>query len=78
MLWESSPSPDIIQVELSGFFCGDSFAARGDDDSFTEVVYYDKHGVTIVGFGKVGDEVHSDGFPYSGRDRVRMQGNLSS
>ena len=78
MLWESSSPPDIIQVELSGFFCSDSFAARGDDYSFTETVYYDEHGVGITGFGEVGDEVHSDGFPYFSRDRVRMQGYLGT
>ena len=50
---------------------------RGDNDDLAEAVYYDKHGVSIVGFGKVSDEVHSDGFPYSDRDRVRMQGYLS-
>ena len=31
-----------------------------------------------MGFRKVGDEVHSNGFPYSGRNRVRMQGYLST
>ena len=78
MLWESCSSPDIIQVELSGFFCSDSFATRGDNDGFTEAVYHDKHGVGIARFRKVGDEVHSDGFTYSDRDRVRMQGYLST
>ena len=78
MLWESSSLPDIIQIELSGFFCNDSFATRGDNNGLTKAVYYDEHGVSIVGFGEVGDEVHSNGFPYSGRDRVRMQGYLST
>ena len=78
VLWESGSSPNIIQVELSGFFCSDSFATRGDNDGFTEVVYHDEHGVSIARFWKVGDEVHSNGFPYSGRDRVRMQGYLST
>ena len=78
VLWESSLPPDIIQVELSGFFCSDSFAARGDDYSFTEMVYYDEHGVGITGFREVGDEVHGDGFSYSSRDRVRMQGYLDT
>ena len=78
VLWESSSSPDIIQVELSAFFCSDSFAARGDNDGFAEAVYYNEHGVGIAGFREVGDEVHSDGSSYSDRDRVRMQGYLNS
>ena len=78
VLWESSSLPDIIQVELSSFFCSDSFATWGDNDGFTEAVYHDEHGVGIAGFGKVSDEVHSDGFPYSSRDRVKMQGYLST
>ena len=52
MLWESSLSSDIVQVELSGFFCSDGFATKGDNDGFTEVIYYDKHGET-VGLGEV-------------------------
>ena len=78
VLWESSSSPDIIQIELSSFFCGDSFATRGNNDGLTEAIYYDEHGVGIAGFWEVGDEVHSDGLPYSGRDRVGMQGYLST
>ena len=78
VLWESSSSPNIIQIELSGFFCGDSFATRGDNDGLTEAVYYDEHGVGITGFREVSDEVHSDESPYSDRDRVRMQGYLST
>ena len=78
MLWESSSSPDIIQVELSGFFCSDSFATQSDNDGFTKAVYHNEHGVSIVGFWEVSDKVHSDGFPYSGRDRVRMQRYLST
>jgi hypothetical protein len=78
MLWESSSSPDIIQVELSSFFCSDSFATRGNNDGFTEAIYHNEHGVGITGFWEVGDKVHSDGFPYSGRDRVGMQGYLGA
>ena len=78
VLWESCSSPDIIQVELSSFFCSDSFATGGDNDGFTEAIYHDEHGVGIAGFWEVGDEVHSDGFPYSGRDWVGMQGYLST
>ena len=78
VLWESCSSPDIIQVELSSFFCSDSFATWGDNDGFTEAIYHDEHGVSIAGFWEVSDEVHSDGFPYSGRDRVGMQGYLSA
>ena len=78
MLWESSSSPDIIQVELSSFFCSDGFATWGDNDGFTEAIYYDEHGVGIAGFWEVGNKVHGDGFPYSGRDRVGMQGYLSA
>jgi hypothetical protein len=78
VLWESSSSPDIIQVELSGFFCSDSFVTWGDNDGFTEAVYHNEYGVSIAGFWEVGDKVHSDGFPYSSRDRVRMQGYLST
>jgi hypothetical protein len=78
VLWESCSSPNIIQVELSDFFCSDSFAAWGDNDGFTKAIYHDEHGVGIAGFWEVRDEVHSDGFPYSGRDRVGMQGYLSA
>ena len=78
VLWESCSSPDIIQVELSSFFCSDSFATGGDNDGFTEAIYHDEHGVGIAGFWEVGDKVHSDGFPYSGRDRVGMQGYLGA
>ena len=78
VLWESSSSPNIIQVELSGFFCSDSFATGGDNDGFTEAIYHDEHGVGIARFWKVGDKVHSDRFPYSGRDRIGMQGYLST
>src|SRR5580658_2650981 len=78
MLWESCSSPNIIQVELSSFFCSDSFATWGDNDGFTEVIYHNKHGVGIARFWEVGDEVHSDGFPYSSRDRIGMQGYLSA
>ena len=78
MLWESSSSPDIVQVELSSFFCSDSFATWGDNNGFTEAIYHDQHGVGIAGFWEVGDKVHSDGFPYSSRNRVRMQGYLSA
>ena len=78
VLWESSLSPDIIQIELSSFFCSDSFATWGDNNGFTEAIYHNEHGVSIAGFWEVGDEVHSDGFPYSGRNRVGMQGYLSA
>ena len=78
VLWESSSSPDIIQIELSGFFCDDSFVTRGDNDGFTEAIYYNEHRVDIAGFGEVGDKVHSDGFPYPSRNRVRMQEYLST
>ena len=72
MLWESSSSSDIIQIELSNFFCDDSFATRGNNDGFTEAIYYDEHGVGIAEFREVDDKVHSDGFLYSNRNRVRM------
>ena len=78
VLWESSSSPNIIQVELSSLFCSDSFATGCDNDGFTEVIYHDEHGVGIARFWEVSDKVHSDGFPYSGRDRVGMQGYLSA
>ena len=78
VLWESSSLPDIIQVELSSFFCSDSFATWGDNNGFTEAIYHDQHGVGIAGFWEVGDKVHSDGFSYSSRNRVRMQGYLSA
>ena len=78
VLWESCSSPNIIQVELSSFFCSDSFATGGDNDGFTKTVYHDEHGVGIARFWEVGDKVHSDGFPYSDRDRVGMQGYLSA
>jgi hypothetical protein len=78
MLWESSSSPDVIQVELGGFFCSDRFAARSDDNGFTEAIYYNEHRIRVARFGEVSDKVHGDGFPYSGRDGVRMQGYLST
>ena len=77
VLWESGSLPNIIQIELSSIFCGDSFATRGDNDGLTEMIYYNEHGVSITGFREVGDEVHSDGFLYSSRNRVRMQEYLS-
>jgi hypothetical protein len=78
MLWESRSSPDVIQVELGRFFGGDCFAAGGDNNGFTETVHYDEHRISIAGFREVGDEVHSDGSPHSGRNRVRVQGYLST
>jgi hypothetical protein len=42
------------------------------------MIYHNKHGVSIAEFGEVGDKVHSDGFPNSGRNRIRMQGYLST
>ena len=78
VLWESSSLPDIIQIELSSFFCGDSFATRGDNDGLMETIYYDEYRVGIAGFREVSDEVHSDGFLYFSRNRVRMQGYLST
>ena len=65
MLWKSCAAPDMIKVELGGFFGSDSFSAGNNDDRFGETINNNKHGVSIVGFGKVGDEVHGDGFPDS-------------
>jgi hypothetical protein len=58
-------SSDIIQIELGGFFCSDHFVARDDDNGFTEVIYYNKQGVRVMGFRKVGYKVHGDGFSYT-------------
>ena len=77
MLWEFSSSPDVIQVELDSFFYSDRFVARGDDNSFTEAIYYNEHRVSIARFRKVGDKVHGYEFSYSGRNGVRVQGYLS-
>ena len=63
---------------MSGFFHGDCFATEGDNDGFTEAIHYNEHRVSITGFGEVSDKVHGDGFPYFGRNKVRMQGYLST
>jgi hypothetical protein len=65
--------PDIIQVELGSFFYSDCFVARDDNNGFTKMIYYNKHGVSIVGFKKVSDEVHDNGFSYFSGNRVRAQ-----
>jgi hypothetical protein len=78
ILWESCSSPDIIQVELGHFFDSDCFVAKGDNNGFTETIQYNKYRISIAGFREVSDKVHSDGFPYSNRNRVRMQGYLNA
>ena len=55
----------MIKVELSGFFSSDGLSAGNNDDGFGEMVNNHKHGVGIIGFRKIGNEVHGDGFPDS-------------
>ena len=57
--------PNMIKVELSGFFSSNGLSAGNNDDGFGETVDNNKHGVGIIRFREVGDKVHSDGFPDS-------------
>jgi hypothetical protein len=72
MLCESCSSPDIIQVELGGFFSSDCFATRGNNNSFTETIHYNEYRISIARLRKISDKVYGNEFPYSSRNRVRV------
>ena len=65
MLWKSYATPNMIKVQLSGFFSSDGLLTGNNDDGLGEMINNNEHGVGIIGFGKVSDKVHGDGFPDS-------------